>query len=278
MIKNFAVFLSVLTLGVAPSFAQETPTETMDQQPVEQQTIDQDLAQPEERRQPASNEKRGILPDAQIAQPQSGSQPQQPQPATIEEMRQGERGGQQPATAPATAQPETFPADEPSGRSQTAAGTGAPSTQTSFLEITPSIGAISIEDKTSFSVGTNISFRLSENSPLFFEPSFLVSFLSGDNNVNATLFHIDGGLRLDWIISGSPVVPFVKGAIGPTLSSTNNVQIDGNNISDSYFNAFAGGGLKVLINPRISARFDTGITFQGTNPGLYVLGAVGLPL
>lgn len=259
MNKNFAVFLSVLTLGAAPSFAQTAPAETMEQ-PVTQPDQQAQDQQSQDQRQPASNnqDQGGFFPDADIAGPEDESQPQ---PTTIQELQQGERGGQEEA-----------------GRTETATDTGAPSTQTGFVVITPAIGAISIEDKAAFSLGTHLSFRLSQNSPLYFEPSFLVSFLSGDNNTNATLFHVDGGLRLDWAISGSPLVPFVKAAIGPTLSSSNDVVIEGDTISDSYFNAFAGGGLKVLINPNISARFDTGITFQGTDPGLYVLGAVGLPL
>lgn len=150
--------------------------------------------------------------------------------------------------------------------------------QISFFELSPSIGAISIKDKSAFTLGANLSFLVSENSSAYFEPSVLMSFLSGDDNRNATIFHLDAGLRYDLVIEGSALVPFLKGAIGPSLSTQSNVTINGSELSDSYVNVFAGGGLRVLISPRVAARFDTGLTFQATDPGLYVAGSAVFPL
>lgn len=151
-------------------------------------------------------------------------------------------------------------------------------TQISFFELAPSAGAINIRGNTSFTTGLLSSFRFAESIPLYLEPSLLVSFLSGDNDRNATLFHFDAGLRYDFVIPQSAVIPFVKAAVGPSVSSDSNVTVDGDNIGGSYFNLFAGGGLKVLASPHIAARFDTGLSLQSADTGLYLTGSVVLPL
>lgn len=171
------------------------------------------------------------------------------------------------------------PAAKADARSETEQQVKEPvGSQISFVEISPMLGTISIQDKSVFSVGANLSFPASENSRLYFEPSIMASFLGGDANENTTIFHIDAGLRYDLVIEGSALVPFFKLAAGPSLSSQSNVTVDGEEVSDSYLNAFVGGGLRVLISPRIAARVDTGLTFQATDPGLYVAGAAVFPL
>lgn len=266
MNNRFAFFISILALSAVPSFAQEVESEQPpvraedpayleDERSGEEYTVDEPSTS--ERRPAAAEESEGMLPDAQVSRPG-----EEEKPVYLESLEEKE---------------QRRPAAE-AGRTETRETARPTDTQLAFFEISPVLGAISIEDKTTFSTGANLSFRISDNSPLFFEPSALVSFLSGDNNQNATLFHIDAGLRIDWVIGDSPVIPFVKAAVGPTLSSSNDTVVNGETISDSYFNAFLGGGLKLLINPRIGARFDTGVTFQGTDPGLYVFGAASLPL
>ena len=246
-------------MGDQPPVRAEDPAYLEDQRSGEEYTVDEPQTDTNtNQRTPASSEDEGMLPDAQVSRPG-----QDEKPIFLESLDK-EKGRRRPAAE--------------AGRSETRETATPTDTQLSFFEISPVLGAISIQDKTTFSTGANLSFRVSENSPIFFEPSALISFLSGDNNQNATLFHLDAGLRLDWVISDSPVIPFIKGSLGPTLSSSNDVVVDGDTISDSYFNAFVGGGLKILINPRIGARFDTGVTFQGTDPGLYVFGAASLPL
>lgn len=277
MIKELGFVISIITLGAVPCLAQSNaPAEP---NTTEQGYVDQPAVEPEAPAQIQPSAPAPAQPQMRApASNQNTDNQNAGKPVFLENSQknntQSERGGTQAQPT----QPETYPATEPANRSTTTQNQSPQGTQLSFFEISPALGALSIEDKSAFTLGTNFSFRISQNSPLFFEPSLLVSFLSGDNNQSATLFHVDGGLRLDWAISGSPVVPFVKGALGPTLSGNNQVVINGETVSDSYFNAFLGGGLKVLINPHIAARVDTGVTFQSTNPGLYVLGAIGLPL
>lgn len=151
-------------------------------------------------------------------------------------------------------------------------------TQIGFYELSPTMGSVSIYDKSAFTLGTNVSFRISEKNQWYFEPSVLASFLSADNNENTTVFHIDAGVRYDLAIDQSALVPFVKVAAGPSLSTKSNLTVNGNELSDSYLNLFAGGGLRVLISPSVGARLDTGVTFQTTDPGLYLAGAVAVPL
>jgi hypothetical protein len=240
----------------------------------EEQEIQADAVRDDYRRSPASSDE--IMRDQQPSylerQPQPQTQPQaQPntgaenRPSYLnQEMKAGERT---PATAAGPGTSEAESESPPSG------------TQNAFFEITPTLGSISIKDKAAFTVGTNLSFNIVRDMPLYLEPSVYLSFFNGQNDTNTTIFHIDAGLRYDIVIGGSPVVPFVKAAVGPSLSSSSNVVApNGDTISDSYINMFAGGGLKLLINPRVSARLDTGVTFQGTDPGLYVLGAAAIPL
>lgn len=219
-------------------------------------------------------------PDTSVTQ-----QPQQIEnrkPMFLENAQRGDAN--QPAPQPPVLR---APAATPNSQSQGQPGRmesqqegSAPGTQLAFFEITPTLGSISIKDTNAFSVGTNLSFRLARNTAFYFEPSIYVSFLSGQqNSPNATVYHLDGGLRYDFVISESPLIPFLKAAVGPSITSNaNTLTNDGDTLGDSYVNVFAGGGLKVLINPNIGARIDAGMTFQGTDPGLYAMGAVALPL
>ena len=213
------------------------------------------------------------------------AQPGQDEPATgpvsVQELRDDASERSPAAAKPQPAKPQ------PAGQSRaTETSEAVQSTQNAFLEVSPGIGAISIADKAAFSVGTNLSFNVIQTMPLYFEPSVFISFYPGQDannptrDKNAALFHIDAGLRYDWIISGSPLIPFVRAAVGPTIASTADVQSSetGDTISDSYLNQFYGGGLRLLINPNVMARADAGLTFQGTNPGMYFLGSAVLPL
>ncbi|MEW6057795.1 MAG: hypothetical protein AB1540_14385 [Bdellovibrionota bacterium] len=287
--KNHLLTVAILMAIATPmSFAQYSTEPSQDVPPIraedpayldeaqtndqftEEEVIEEDQLEaetevvPSRERAPASEGSPSTLSEQAPLQPEqekSGS------PMFLDQL-QSESKSEQPKRSPASS----------AGTSETEQAPKPQGTQLSFFEISPVLGSISIEDKAAFSVGTNLSFRVAKNFPFYFEPSLYLSFLSGDNDVNATIFHVDGGLRYDWIISESPIVPFVKAAVGPSFSSSDNVVVNGENISDSYFNAFLGGGLKLLINENIAARADTGVTFQGTDPGLFVFGSVVLPL
>ncbi|MBI3557317.1 MAG: hypothetical protein HY074_13720 [Deltaproteobacteria bacterium] len=216
------------------------------------------------------------VPDEQLAPPAQSAEQENRQPVAqpsspmflenVQKQSQQKAKGRTPAT-PDTQQSQTTAQPSPVG------------TQLAFIEVTPSMGGISIKGKTAYSVGSDISFHLSPSSSFYFEPSFFLSFLSGDPNTpNAMLFHLDGGLRYDFVINNSALVPFLKLAAGPTLSSSSTTVVNGSKLSDSYFNLFAGGGAKILISPSIAARADVGVTLQGTDTGLYAMGAIALPL
>lgn len=162
---------------------------------------------------------------------------------------------------------------------------GATETQNAFLEVSPGLGSVSIFDKAAFSVGSNISFLITNKVPLYFEPGLFISFYPGRDAIsgldkNTTIFHIDAGARYDFVISDSPLIPFVKAAIGPSFVSSSNIRSTASNdtLGSSYLNQFYGGGLKVLINKNLMARADVGETFQSTTSGLYFIGSVALPL
>jgi hypothetical protein len=221
----------------------------------------------------------------QYDQNQNINQPQK-KPMYLEQIQKDQQNQNQPQTNqpatnlrnPASAQPQPAAAAPAENRSQSASEAPAAGTQSSFFEISPSLGSIAVAGKATFSLGTFLSFNVWREHPLFFEPGLFVSFLSGDNNQNTTLFHVNAGLRYDFVINESPIVPFVRAGIGPTFASNSNVTSNGNKVSSSYINQLYGGGLRILINPHISARADAGLTFQGTDTGLYAMGAVALPL
>lgn len=257
MNNRIAILTLAFALSAIPCFAQDNGIMT-----TEEQTTDQRDA---ERQQATRDEEGEARPEAEVSR---RGQDTQEGPVYLEEyIEEEERGAQE--REPAAGERARTEAEEPAR---------AQSTQLSFFELTPALGAMSINDKAAFSIGVLMPFRIIEDAPVFFEPSVLASFLSGQADRNVTLFHVDAGVRLDWVIGDSPLVPFVKGAIGPTLASNNETVVNNETVSDSYFNAFLGGGLKLLVNPNIGARFDTGVTFQGTDPGLYVLGAATIPL
>lgn len=152
-------------------------------------------------------------------------------------------------------------------------------TQISFFEVSPTLGSMSIGDKQTFSIGSNLSFRVTPNFPAYFEPSVYLSFINGLNDQNGTVWHIDGGMRLDFAINDSAVVPFVKGALGPSLTTSSNITLkNGEELPDSYINAFLGGGVKLLLSEHVAPRLDVGTTLQNGSFGLYLLASAVLPL
>src|SRR5262249_38072134 len=149
--------------------------------------------------------------------------------------------------APATPQATTPETTRPTQKTEAAETPRPVGTQLSFVEISPSIGRISIGSNPPLSIRSHLSLRVPPDFPAYFEPSVFLSFYNGLNNNNGTIWHIDGGLRYDFAINNSALVPFLKAAIGPSLASNSNiVQSTGEKIPDSYLNAFFGGGVKIL--------------------------------
>jgi hypothetical protein len=191
------------------------------------------------------------------------------------------RGPAAEPMAPSSAQPTAKGKTAPqAGRSESqAAGQRPAGTQLSYIQLSPALGSITVKGRSAFTLGTNVSFRIARELPLYFEPSLFISFLSGDNGTqNATLYHLDAGLRYDFAINDSALVPFLKAAVGGTISSSSSTVVNGEELANSYANFFIGGGLQVLINPSIGARIDIGEAIQGTDGGLYAMGSVALPL
>lgn len=181
-----------------------------------------------------------------------------------------------PAQATPTQAAPAQPAQKTEAESQPKNPVG---TQISFVELSPTLGSISIASQSNLSLGTNVSFRISPDFPAYFEPGVLLSFFNGGNNRSTTIWHIDAGLRYDFAIGNSALVPFLKAAIGPSLAATSGItSSNGDVIPDSYLNAFLGGGFKILASSRIAARIDAGTTLQNSSFGLYVLGSAVLPL
>jgi hypothetical protein len=205
-----------------------------------------------------------------MMQPQ---QPQQQAPQAVQQPQQSQQPQQaqeMPQLVPNNAAPQTAPS-VPVGRSPAAA---ADTSSPAFFELTPELGAIHVAPNQSpFTIGTNFAFRIIRDLPLYFEPSIFFSFVS-NSTTSATLFHFDAGVRYDFTINNTPFVPFLKGALGPTIVS--NSQVAG--VTSDYFNMLLGGGLKVLINKSIDARVDLGLAVQNSTTGAYFLGGVGLAL
>ncbi len=220
---------------------------------------------------PPANDQQAVepLPQQPPAEAQAQVPPAKSTPTFLqnESRNSAKKSNRRTPSAQAPQQSEATAQPQPTG------------TQLAFFELTPAIGSISIKGVSTFSLGTNLSFHITSTSPFYFEPSIFISFLSGDTNTpNSMLFHFDGGVRYDFVIANSPLVPFLKVAVGPTIGTSSTTMVHGEKVSNGYLNAFAGGGTKVLISPSIAARADVGITLQGTDTGIYAMGAVALPL
>jgi hypothetical protein len=165
-------------------------------------------------------------------------------------------------------------------KSEAAAKNGPAGTQIAFMEVTPTLGTAAIGGKSNFTLGSNLSFRIAPHIPFFFEPSVYLTFYSSNpNNKNGTIWAIDAGMRYDFMIQDSALVPFLKAAVGPSITSNSTLlKNDGTSLGSSYLNAFLGGGVKLLISQHVGARLDAGGTLQDGDFGLYFLASAVLPL